>query len=159
VWRMSVAGVLDRVESGMIFPNGLEVDPASKFLYVAVTGALVRIALPESGSTFAAPEKIGPAGADGMAFDVWGHLWMALYMTGELGVFDPMSKQMIAMAPGGGVGLTNITFAGDGTIYTTVADRGLYKVTIPGVRGFLHPGAAKYAIKQMLDLKPVNDPL
>jgi hypothetical protein len=30
---------------------------------------------------------------------------------------------------------------------------------MPGIRGFLHPGASKYTIKQMLDLKPVNDPL
>jgi sugar lactone lactonase YvrE len=159
VWRMSVGGVLDKVLSGMNFPNGVEVDPASKFLYVAVTGALVRIALPETGNSFPAPEKIGPAGADGMAFDPWGHLWMSLYSTGALGVFDPMTKQMIATVPGGGVGLTNITFAGEGTIYTTVADHGLYKLSIPGVRGFLHPGATKYTIKQMLDLKSVNDPL
>jgi sugar lactone lactonase YvrE len=159
VWRMSVAGVLDKVESGMDFPNGLEVDPASKYLYLAVTGALVRTALPDSGNTFPAPEKIGPAGADGMAFDVWGHLWMAIYTDGSFSVFDPMTKMVIATVPGGGPGLTNITFAGEGTIFSTVADHGLYKLSIPGVRGFLHPGAAKYAIKQMLDLQPVNDPL
>jgi sugar lactone lactonase YvrE len=158
VWRMSVAGTLDKVMSGMEFPNGLEVDPESKNLYVAVGGALQRIALPESGNVFPAPEKVGPAGADGMAFDAWGHLWLSIYSMGKLSVWDPATKQVIASVPAGGAGSTNVCFA-DGMLFTTVADVGLFKVTIPGIRGFLHPGAAKYTIKQMLDAKPVNTAL
>ena len=44
-------------------------------------------------------------------------------------------------------------------MYTTIANKGLYEIPIAGVRGFLHPGAKQYTIKQMLDLQPVDTPL
>jgi SMP-30/gluconolaconase/LRE-like protein len=158
VWRLSVAGALDKVVGGQDFPNGLEVDKAGTSLYLSAGGALSKIALPASGNTFPAPQKVGPGGADGMAFDEWGNLWLSLYGSGQLAVWDPVKKQVLASISGGSSGLTNICF-GEGVVYTTVANKGLYKLPIPGVRGFLHPGAKQYTIKQMLDLKPVNDPL
>jgi sugar lactone lactonase YvrE len=158
VWRMSVAGVLDKVVGGQDFPNGLEVDRAGTSLYLAAGAALWKIALPATGTAFGTPEKVGPGGADGMAFDAWDHLWLSIYSTGQLSVWDPATKQVIAQVPAGGTGSTNVCFAND-AVYTTVANKGVYKIPMPGIRGFLHPGAGKYAIKQMLDLKPVNDPL
>jgi sugar lactone lactonase YvrE len=149
VWRLSVAGALDKVVAGQDFPNGVEVDRAGSSLYLSAGGALWKIAL---------PQKVGPGGADGMAFDAWDHLWLSLYSTGQLAVWDPITRQTIASVPAGGTGSTNVCFA-DGAVYTTVANKGVYKVAIPGIRGFLHPGARQYTIKQMLDFKPVNDPL
>jgi gluconolactonase len=160
VWRLSVAGILDRVvmlKTGA-FPNGLEVDRAGTSLYLAASGALWKIALPATGNTFGAPQNVGPGGADGMAFDDWGHLWLSIYATGQLLVWDPVTKQTIATVSAGGIGNTNICFAND-TVYTTIADKGVDKIPIPGIRGFLHPGPSKYTIKQMLDFQPVNDPL
>jgi gluconolactonase len=161
VWRLTVAGALDKVVGGQDFPNGLEVDPKSEALYLAAGGALNRIALPATGNAFGPIQKVGPGGADGMAFDAWGNLWLAIYARGEISVFDPARKQVIVTFSAGSSGVTNICFGGSGgdTVYTTVANKGLYRIPIAGVRGFLHPGAAKYTIKQMLDLKPVNEPL
>jgi sugar lactone lactonase YvrE len=158
VWRLSVAGALDKVVGGQDFPNGVEVDRAGTSLYFSAGPALWKIALPATGNTFGAPQKVGPGGADGMAFDAWDHLWLSIYSTGQLLVWDPATKQTIASVPAGGTASTNVCFADD-AVYTTVADKGVYKIPMPGIRGFLHPGASKYTIKQMLDLKPVNDPL
>src|SRR5205814_3353987 len=52
VWRLSVAGALDRVLAGMNFPNGVEVDPKSEYLYVSGGGKLWSVALPKSGNSF-----------------------------------------------------------------------------------------------------------
>jgi gluconolactonase len=160
VWRLSVDGTLDKVvglASGA-FPNGLEVDRAGTSLYLSASGALWKIALPATGNTFGAPQKVGPGGADGMAFDEWDHLWLSIYTTGQLLVWDPATKQTIASISAGSASSTNVCFGKD-AVYTTVFEKGVYKVPIAGIRGFLHPGASKYTIKQMLNLTPVNDPL
>jgi sugar lactone lactonase YvrE len=161
VWRMSVAGALDRVAALAkgAFPNGLEVDRAGTSLYVSASDALWKIALPDSGTTFPAPQKLSaPGGADGMAFDAWDHLWLSIYTSGQLVVWDPATKQTVASISAGAASSTNVCFGTD-AVYTTVFEKGVYKIPVPGIRGFLHPGAAMYTIKQMLDLKPVNDPL
>src|SRR6185436_1696397 len=78
IYRISPAGEVVKVATGLGLPNGVEVDPASKYLYFGVSGAIMRVPLPDGGSTFARPAKIGSAGnADGMAFDAWGTLWIA----------------------------------------------------------------------------------
>jgi sugar lactone lactonase YvrE len=161
VWRLSVAGTLDKVVglATGAFPNGLEVDRAGTSLYLSASNTLWKIALPGTGNAFGAPEKVGPGGADGMAFDAWDHLWLSIYSSGQLLIWDPATKQTIAsISAGSNTGSTNVCF-GDNAVYTTIADKGVYKIPIAGIRGFLHPGAGKYTIKQMLNLTPVNDPL
>jgi hypothetical protein len=81
-----------------------------------------------------------------------------MYDSGQLAVWDPATKQTIASVSAGAPLSTNVCFT-EGAVYTTVANKGVYKIPIPGIRGFLHKGAGKYTIKQMLDFKPVNDPL
>src|SRR6185436_10727198 len=160
VWRLSVDGALDRVAAlaNGAFPNGLEVDRAGTSLYLSASGALWKIDLPASGNTFPAPQKVGPGGADGMAFDDWDHLWLSIYSSGQLVVWDPATRQTIASISAGSASSTNVCF-GDGAVYTTIFQKGVYKIPIAGIRGFLHKGADKYTIKQMLNLTPVNDPL
>jgi sugar lactone lactonase YvrE len=160
VWRLSVGGTLDKVAglANGAFPNGLEVDRAGTSLYLSASGALWKIDLPATGNTFGAPQKVGPGGADGMAFDDWDHLWLSDYFAGKLVVWDPATKQTLASISAGAVNATNVCFGND-AVYTTVFQKGVYKIPIAGIRGFLHPGASKYNIKQMLNLTPVNDPL
>jgi hypothetical protein len=67
--------------------------------------------------------------------------------SGQLLVWDPATKQTLASISAGGTGSTNVCFA-EGAVYTTVANKGVYKIPVAGIRGFLHPGA-KYTIKQM----------
>jgi sugar lactone lactonase YvrE len=156
IWRLTVAGVMDKVAGGLGYCNGVEVDREGTSLYFSTSGGLFKIALPAAGTSFGAPQKVGPGNADGLAFDVWGNLWLAEYVGSKLEVFDPVKKQVIASIAAGGI--TNLCFVDD-LAYVTIANKGVAKVAIPGIRGFLHPGAARYDIKQMLDLKPVNDPL
>ncbi|NDB76466.1 MAG: SMP-30/gluconolactonase/LRE family protein, partial [Verrucomicrobia bacterium] len=48
IYRLSVAGKVTRVAGGFAFPNGLDVDPASKFLYLIESQSkkILRFALP-----------------------------------------------------------------------------------------------------------------
>jgi gluconolactonase len=153
IYRITPEGAVARVAGGYNYPNGIEVDPQSKFLYFVTGSRLLRIALPASGDTFPAPEPAGTVGADGMAFDVWGNLWVAA--GDRVVVFDPVKKASIASVDAGG-GTTNLTFGGPArdTLYVTL-NGGIARIPV-GVRGFLHPGAARYAIKAMLDLTPAN---
>ena len=158
IYRVQPTGEMVRVVSGRNYPNGVEIDPASKTLYFSTANDLWRIALPAPGApaTFPAPQNAGGPGADGMAFDVWGNLWLAVVARGQLAVFDPARRQVIVSISAGGPEVTNLAFGGlaNDVVYTTLSGRGVWKIPV-GARGFLHPGAPKYAIKRMLDLVPV----
>jgi gluconolactonase len=159
IWRITPEGMLDKVTGGHDYPNGVEIDREGKYLYFS-TRMLMRMTIPETGTGFGAPQAVGPAGVDGMAFDAWGNLWVAIYNGGgEVRVLDVARRQTIATLDVPNA--TNLTFGGPGgdTVFVTGANRGLFRVTISGIRGFLHPGAPKYTIKRMLDLKPVDTPL
>jgi sugar lactone lactonase YvrE len=157
IYRISPLGEVVRVAGGLDLPNGLEVDPESKHLYFAAGGMMRRLALPASGGDFGRPETLpGTPSIDGMQFDVWGNLWMAQYGSG-LHIYDPVKRTIIARVGAGGNNATNLTLAPDGSVFTTVAGSGVYRIgPVPGLRGFLHPGAPRYAIKRMLDLMPAN---
>lgn len=156
IWRITPEGVLDKVTGGHDYPNGVEIDRESKYLYFS-TKSLNRLTIPESGTAFGAPQNVAPGQADGMAFDAWGNLWLAYYGGGgSIRVYDVVRKANIATFSVGGA--TNLVIGAD-VVVATGSNRGLFKATVPGVKGFLHPGAPKYAIKKMLDLKPVDDPL
>jgi sugar lactone lactonase YvrE len=156
IWRLTPEGVLDKVTGGHNYPNGVEIDRESKYLYFSTNG-IQRLTIPESGTGFGAPQSVGgPDNVDGMAFDAWGNLWISVY-AGGLRIWDVNKKAAVATF-GGVANNTNLTIAND-MVYVTVANSGLAKASIPGMRPFLHPGAPRYAIKKMLDLKPVDDPL
>jgi gluconolactonase len=164
VFRISPAGAVTKVAGGLNAPNGVEVDPQNKYLYIGAGagggGKILRFAMPADGASFGQPEMVGNAGQpDGMAFDAWGNLWVAAWSAGQVVIFSP-DKTVLATIPVGGA--INLTFGGkDGdTVFVEEDGRGVYKLgPIPGLRGFLHPGAPKYQIKQMLDLVPANTPV
>jgi sugar lactone lactonase YvrE len=159
IMRLTPAGELTRVVGGRRYTNGVEVDRESNYLYFSDTGVnqVFRVPL---GKPDAAVENLGAMIADGMAFDAWGHLWLAQVTAGVAMVYDPSKKQVIARVGLGGPEATNLTFGGpnNDVVFSTVANRGLYRVPV-GVRGFRHPGAAKYTVKAMLDLVPANTPV
>jgi sugar lactone lactonase YvrE len=161
IYRVSPAGEVVKVASGLALPNGVEVDPQSQYLYFGVSGSIMRVALPESGSTFGAPQRIGSAGnADGMAFDAWGNLWIADYSGKRLVILDHEGKMVAEVSPGGGP--INLTFGGadNDTVFVENDFKGLVKMgPVPGLLGFLHKGAPKYQVKKMLDLVPANQPV
>jgi gluconolactonase len=144
-------------------PNGLDVDPAGKYLYILPRPSdIYRVAITRDGP-MGTPQKVGQLDGvtDGCAFDEWGNLWASVYYGGKIAIFDTTKLQVIASIGAGGGGLTNLTFGGPGRdeVFTTVDDHGVYRIPV-GARGFAgHPGAAKYTIKSYLDMTPVNDPL
>jgi sugar lactone lactonase YvrE len=156
IYRITPAGEVARVAGGINYPNGVEVDPESNFLYFGTGGSVRRIALPKTGTTFPAAETVLDLGnADGMAFDIWGHLWVAQVQGGNIAVVDVVAKKTIVSVSAGGGLAINLTFGGPerDAIFAVADNRGVIRIPV-GARGFMHPGAAKYTIKQMLDLAP-----
>jgi gluconolactonase len=162
IYRISPAGEVVKVASGLGLPNGVEVDPASKYLYFGASGGIMRVPLPDGGGgTFAKPERIGSAGnADGMAFDAWGNLWIADFSGKRLAILDHDGKPVASVPTGGGP--INLAFGGpdSDTVFVLNDFRGVMKMgPVPGLRGFLHKGAPKYQVKKMLDYVPANTPV
>jgi sugar lactone lactonase YvrE len=159
IYRVSPAGEVVKVATGLNLPNGVEVDPGSKYLYAVIGGNIARIALPADGGTaFGKPEMlVGGGQPDGLAFDAWGNLWIADWKAGHLTVMGP-DGQVVATIPTGG-GPINLTFGAD-SVFVLNDFKGVFRFgPVPGLRGFLHPGAPKYQIKKMLDIVPANTPV
>jgi sugar lactone lactonase YvrE len=159
IYRVSPGGEVVKVGTGLDLPNGVEVDPGSKFLYAVLGANIVRIALPADGGTaFGKPEMLLSLGQpDGLAFDAWGNLWIADWKGGHLIVLGPDGKTVATIPTGGGP--INLTFGAD-SVFVLNDFKGVFRLgPIPGLRGFLHPGAPKYQIKKMLDLVPANTPV
>ena len=159
IYRITPAGAVAKVAGGLDLPNGVEVDRDSKYLYFGTTGTLERVLLPQNGSsTFPNPEKVAaPDHSDGMQFDTWGNLWVVSYGAKQIIVYTPDGKVITTIGVANPI---NLTFGGQGndTIFVESDFKGIYQIgPIAGLRGFSHPGAAKYTVKKMLDLVPANE--
>jgi sugar lactone lactonase YvrE len=117
----------------MAFSNGIAFGPDGA-LYVAETarGRVQRWELGADGTVagrevFAAVTRAGEddAGPDGMAFDVAGYLYVAVYGAGRVRVVAPDGVVVGEIDPGGRCP-TNLTFGGpDGRrLFVTEAERG-----------------------------------
>jgi sugar lactone lactonase YvrE len=162
IYRITPAGQVSRVIAGQDVPNGVEIDPASKYLYFVTGSALNRLALPGPGETsYGKVERLAAAGQpDGMQFDAWGNLWVADWAAKHLVVYDHEGKTITTVDSGGAP--INLTFGGkdNDTVFVVNDFKGVAKIgPVPGLRGFLHPGAPNYTIKKMLDLVPANQPV
>jgi sugar lactone lactonase YvrE len=161
VYRVSPAGEVVKVATGLDLPNGVEVSPDGKTLYIGTAKSILRLALPGSGSVFAKPSLVAPAGQpDGFAFDAWGNLWVADWAAKHLTIIAPDDHILATVATGGGP--VNLTFGGPNgdTVFLENDFKGLYKLgPVPGLRGSMHPGAPRYQIEKMLDLVPANTPV
>jgi gluconolactonase len=161
IHRISPAGEVLEVASGVNLPNGVEVDPNSKYLYFAAGANIMRLSLPAAGTDFGKPEMVlAGRQPDGMMFDAWGNLWVADWGAGHLVVIGPDGKVLTTVESGGAP--INLCPGGkdNDTIFVATDFKGIYKIgPIAGFRGFLHPGAAKYTLKTTLDLVPANTPV
>jgi gluconolactonase len=164
VFRLTPAGVVSRVAEGLAYPNGIEVDPAGKHLFVVESASkkVLRYAVPAADQPLGKPELFYTlkTGGDGCAFDAAGNLWVTDFSGGEVAVVSPDGKYL------GGVkiparAISNLTFGGprrDTLFVTTGNPDGVFRVEV-GVEGFrLHPGA-KYKVLRHLPVKPSDDPL
>jgi sugar lactone lactonase YvrE len=152
IYRVRPDGRVDRIGGGLAFPNGLDVDPAGRFLYVVESQSkkVLRYAIPSDNELLGRPElfyDLGGSGGDGCAFDAAGNLWMTDFHRPETGkgritVLSPDAK-VLAYLPLPAKVVSNIAFGGanhDEIFCTTGEPPGVFHAKV-GVKGFAgHPG-------------------
>ncbi len=152
VYRLRPDGRVDRVATGLAFPNGIEVDPVSKFLFVIESQSkkILRYPLPADDELCGKPETffdLGGSGGDGCAFDAAGNLWVADFHRpdtgkGQITILGPDAK-VLAHIPVPAKVVSNIAFGGknhDEIFCTTGDPPGVFHAKV-GVKGFPgHPG-------------------
>jgi gluconolactonase len=162
VFRVTPAGDVSRVAGGMAFPNGLDVDPASKYLYVVESQSkqILRFALPEGDGPLGPPDvfhELGGSGGDGCAFDAASNLWVADYhrpetKRGRVIVISPAGAALATLDVPAEV-VSNIAFGGpdhDQIFCTTGGPAGVFQAAV-GVTGFKgHPGVAGTPLREIV---------
>jgi gluconolactonase len=154
IFRLRPDGRVDRIATGFAFPNGIEVDPASKHLYLIESQSkkILRWPLPADDELLGKAEEffdLGGSGGDGCVFDAAGNFWVADFHRPETGkgritVLSPEGK-VLAYLPVPAKVVSNIAFGGpdmDEIFCTTGEPAGVFHAKV-GVKGFAgHPGKA-----------------
>ena len=167
LYRVRPDGRVERIATGLAFPNGIEVDPASKFLYVIESQSkkILRYPLPADNELLGKPElfyDLGGSGGDGCAFDAAGNLWVADFhrpdtKNGRITVLSPEAK-VLAYLPLPAKVVSNIAFGGvnhDEIFCTTGDPPGVFHAKV-GVKGFAgHPGKP-LPISRTLNVVPLK---
>ncbi len=166
LYRVTPAGRVDKIGGGLAFPNGLDVDPAGKFLYVieSQTKKILRYALPDGGP-LGKPElfyDLGGSGGDGCAFDAAGNLWVADFHRpdtgkGQITVLSPEGKPL-AHLPVPAKVVSNIAFGGkdhDEIFCTTGDPPGVFHAKV-GVKGFAGHLGKPMVITRTLNVVPMK---
>ncbi|MGE0323480.1 MAG: SMP-30/gluconolactonase/LRE family protein [Polyangiaceae bacterium] len=134
VYRIDPQGNVTLVSQSLVSPNGAALSPDEKLLYVADdnTGNVHRFDVASDGTTSGGDVFVAVSGADGMAVDCAGNL----YVTAQNGVrvFEPNGSELglisVAEKP------ANTTFGGvDHTRLFVTAQTGLYAIDlqVPGL--------------------------
>ncbi len=171
LYRVRPDGRVERIGGGLAFPNGLDVDPASRFLYVVESQSkkILRYELPGDQDLLGKPEvfyDLGGSGGDGCAFDAAGNLWVTDFHrpetgTGRITVLSPDAK-VLAYLPLPSKVVSNIAFGGENhdEIFCTTGDPpGVFHAKV-GVKGFAgHPGKPMKVVRELnvVALKPHAD--
>lgn len=169
IYRVTPAGRVERFADNLAFPNGLEVDPASKFLYVveSQTKKVLRYALPKAGEKLGAAEvffDFGPdsGGGDGLCFDAAGNVWITEFSRntggGRVVVVSPDGNLLGEVKPEARL-VTNIAFGGaanDELFVSTGGPSAIFhaRAGVPGFRG--HP-VPELTLGRALALAPLNE--
>jgi len=169
VYRVTPAGKVELLADNLAFPNGLEVDPASRFLYVieSQTKRVLRYALPAAGQKLGAGEVFfefgtDSSGGDGLCFDAAGNLWVIEFTRraggGRVVVVSPAGRLLGEVKPDARL-VTNIAFGGaahDELFFSTGGPSGVFhaRPNVPGFRG--HP-VPELALGRTLALAPLNE--
>jgi len=146
-YRYLPSGTLDKIDDGLAFPNGVAIDPAGAYVYLAETqrNRILRYAINPDGSMGEREHWADtplPTGPDGMAFAANGELYSARFNGYGVDVYAPDgSFQEHIDIPGAKT--TNCCFGGpdNSTLYVTDVDtEALYTVEL-SIKGLpLHDG-------------------
>jgi sugar lactone lactonase YvrE len=117
---------------GLAFPNGIALSADGNNLYVGEYANKRVLSIPSVRSTnaFDVPHVVayteGGVGPDGIALDVDGNLYAAIFQGGEVRVIgaDRFAYGSIVLPEGAGTFVTNIAFNGD-FLYITEASQGV----------------------------------
>lgn len=161
IFRLTPKGEVTKIATGLAFPNGLDVDPQGKFLYLIESQSkkILRYLIPEEGKPFAEPElfyDLGGSGGDGCTFDIHGNLWVADFQRpetkqGRILVLSP-EKKVLGHVDIPAQVVSNIAFGGpnhDEIFCSTGSPDGIFhaKVGIMGFKG--HPGVENKIIRKI----------
>jgi sugar lactone lactonase YvrE len=137
IYRYSTKGQLERLHTGLKYPNGLVVSPDQKTLYVSETWtrSIVSFDLAKDG-TLSGQQRLyqfTTPTVDGLAVDEHGRIWVARLENKTVDVLLPAGK-LLASYFAGGDRVTNLAWW-DRSLYVTVAGAGaIYRLDV-GVRG------------------------
>ncbi|AKO05668.1 SMP-30/gluconolactonase/LRE family protein [Xanthomonas oryzae pv. oryzicola] len=129
LWHIGRDGVVRLLEAGMTTPNGLDVSPDGKRLYVneSMSRKVWVYDRTSDGSLRNKRLLIGfpDFGMDGMRCDADGNLYIARYGAGQIAVVSPQGKLLRTVALKGRKA-SNVAFGGaDGKqVFVTLQDRG-----------------------------------
>jgi gluconolactonase len=170
IFRLTPDGVVDHLANDLAFPNGLEVDPDNRYLYVieSQTAKVLRYDLPPRGKPLGRPVvffALGGSGGDGCVFDAAGNFWVADFhrpetKKGRITILSPQA-QILGHIPIPAAQVSNLTFGGprhDELFVTTGEPAGVFRARV-GVLGFKGFPGEKLKSVRRLDLKPLDEPL
>lgn len=136
-YRYSPDGRLEQLDSGLAFPNGVALDAGESAVYLAETyrNRILRYSISADGTV--GPREVWaevaqPAGADGMAFDMNGLLYVAHFSGGAVDIFDS-SGLLVDRIPVPGSQPTNVAFGGPDNktlVITEVETHAVYRVLL-----------------------------
>lgn len=136
-YRLFPDGRVEQIDSGLAFPNGVALNADATAVYLAETyqNRILRYAINGDGSLGSREHWADvqlPPGADGMAFDADGHLYVAHFNGSRVDIFDAMGKQ-IGEINIPGLKPTNVAFGGADNrtlVITEVQTQSLYHVRV-----------------------------
>jgi gluconolactonase len=147
-YRYLPDGRLERLDSGLAFPNGVAVAADGSAVYLAETQhhRILRYALGAGGTVGAREhwaDMPGGVGPDGMAFDERGYLYVAHFGGGRVAVYAP-DGSLAGEIPVPGTKVTNCAFGGPDRrtlVITDVETASLYRVELDVAGQRLYSGA------------------
>jgi gluconolactonase len=121
VFRVRPDGTVSKVATGLAFPNGLDVDPAGKFLYLIESQSkkILRYEVPKDDQPLGKATlfyDLGGSGGDGCVFDAAGNFWVADFQRpetkkGRITILSPDAKVLATLDVPAEV-VSNICFGG-----------------------------------------------
>jgi sugar lactone lactonase YvrE len=171
IYRLRPDGQVELLADDLAFPNGIEVDPESRHLYVveSQTKRVLRYQLPPRGEQLGTAAEFfdfGPdsSGGDGMCFDAAGNLWVAEFATKH------GTGRVVVLSSDGQLSgeikldaklVTNVAFGGqnhDEIFISTGGPSGVFH-TNANVKGFRGHPVPELKLGSTLHLSPLNEPI
>lgn len=150
IMRLLPNGKVDRIATGLYYPNGIEVDPSGKWLYVvqSMRHNVLRYRVPEKELHLSEPTEFcvleNNGVGDGLTVDIMGNVYVANLSGRKIEVFGQKGKRLVTLETPG-YGPTNVAFGGRSHNDLHITGDGVdgkssallfVELNVPGFRGF-----------------------